>query len=555
MMALLVVVGLVVGAQGFAYGQAWARVEKGGGTGAEEAGRGVVMDEMGNSYVVGYFSGTATFGGTTLSSLGGYDIFIASYDNDLRLRWAFRAGGVKDDFGLGIALDPRGGVYITGSCSDNSDFRDSILVSPDFRKALVFLVGFTTDGNVRMARGFGSYGAGTGLAVGPSGNVYMSGYFGGGINFDNVALSATGSDAIFLASFDANGTARWGRSAGATTITGGSRRGLAVAVDKDENVYTTGWVAEATDFGDTVLYAQGIANIFLARYDGSNGTFRWLRSTGGANYDVGTGVGTDMNGNIFLTGYYQGPISFLGTDSLQNENYLSNIFVAEFAPSGALTWVRSAGGAGGDEAYGITTDNSGYSYIIGKFVGPARFNKDYAFPGDGGEDVFIAKYWPNGGLDDVGTAGGIGDDIGYAVGLGPYASAESWDVIVTGSFQESVNFDGFTRTHLESSGGSDMFVARFQWFSNDVDTPPSRAPVTITNHGGRLMIEGYADQSARATVRVVDLLGATLGKEGFIVEEGMWSHPVVVAMPSAGTYLVVVDIGNQRFHRIVQAGD
>ena len=108
---------------------------------------------------------------------------------------------------------------------------------------------------------------------------------------------------------------------------------------------------------------------------------------------------------------------------------------------------------------------------------------------------------------------------------------------------------------LESAGGNDVFVAQYYEDNLDVDIPPSRAPVTITNHGGRLMIEGYADQSARATVRVVDLLGATLGKEGFIVEEGMWSHPVVVAMPSAGTYLVVVDIGNQRFHRIVQAGD
>jgi hypothetical protein len=549
MMALLVVVGLVVGAQGFAYGQAWIHAEKGGGTGAEEAGRGVVMDEMGNSYVVGYFSGTATFGGTTLSSLGGYDIFIASYDNDLRLRWAFRAGGVKDDFGLGIALDPRGGVYITGSCSDNSDFRDSILVSPDFRKALVFLVGFTTDGNVRMARGFGSYGAGTGLAVGPSGNVYMSGYFGGGINFDNVALSATGSDAIFLASFDANGTARWGRSAGATTITGGSRRGLAVAVDKDENVYTTGWVAEATDFGDTVLYAQGIANIFLARYDGSNGTFRWLRSTGGANYDVGTGVGTDINGNIFLTGYYQGPINFLGTDSLQNENYLSNIFVAEFAPSGALTWVRSAGGAGGDEAYGIVVDEYGLASITGKFVGPARFG-DNPVPGHEGEDIFIASYAHDSFINVV-IVGGTGNDAGYALGA-QGSIAQIWRATVTGSFQSTIAFGGFM---LESAGGNDVFVAQYYEDNLDVDIPPSRTPVTITNHGGRLMIEGYADQSARATVRVVDLLGATLGKEGFIVEEGMWSHPVVVAMPSAGTYLVVVDIGNQRFHRIVQAGD
>ena len=49
---------------------AW--VTTAGGTGADMAWD-MVLDSQGNSYVTGSFSGSATFGSTTLSSIGGID--------------------------------------------------------------------------------------------------------------------------------------------------------------------------------------------------------------------------------------------------------------------------------------------------------------------------------------------------------------------------------------------------------------------------------------------------------------------------------------------------
>ena len=61
-------------------------------------GCGIAVDGSGNSYVTGFFNGTATFGQgqanqTTLTSAGSDDIFVAQYDSKGVLQWARRAGG------------------------------------------------------------------------------------------------------------------------------------------------------------------------------------------------------------------------------------------------------------------------------------------------------------------------------------------------------------------------------------------------------------------------------------------------------------------------------
>lgn len=78
----------------------------------------MVLDSQGNCYVTGMFSGTASFGDFTLSSLGNYDIFIAKLTVGGFWQWAVRAGGYSEvgleDRGNGIALDSAGNIYATG---------------------------------------------------------------------------------------------------------------------------------------------------------------------------------------------------------------------------------------------------------------------------------------------------------------------------------------------------------------------------------------------------------------------------------------------------------
>lgn len=75
--------------------------------------KGMTTDASGNIYVVGGFSGTINFGGSQATALGS-DIWFGKYTSSGSLVWAHSVGGGDDDFGMDIALDNSGNVYITG---------------------------------------------------------------------------------------------------------------------------------------------------------------------------------------------------------------------------------------------------------------------------------------------------------------------------------------------------------------------------------------------------------------------------------------------------------
>ena len=84
-----------------------------------DSGSDIAVDAFGNSYVIGSFGGTATFGGgetneTILNSVDRVDILLAKYNADGLLLWATQAGGDSVDQGFSIALDASGHSYITG---------------------------------------------------------------------------------------------------------------------------------------------------------------------------------------------------------------------------------------------------------------------------------------------------------------------------------------------------------------------------------------------------------------------------------------------------------
>jgi hypothetical protein len=55
-------------------------MQKGGSLNVDEA-YSVIVDNAGNSYATGYFTGTAIFGATSLTSFGSSDIFIVKINS------------------------------------------------------------------------------------------------------------------------------------------------------------------------------------------------------------------------------------------------------------------------------------------------------------------------------------------------------------------------------------------------------------------------------------------------------------------------------------------
>lgn len=99
-----------------------ARVGKDGAIGVLEtyggpyndAGLAVTTDASGAFYVTGYYDSTSVFGGTTVNSAGGRDVFVARFFPNGSFEWIRTAGGVFDDEGRGIAVSPSGIPYVSG---------------------------------------------------------------------------------------------------------------------------------------------------------------------------------------------------------------------------------------------------------------------------------------------------------------------------------------------------------------------------------------------------------------------------------------------------------
>ncbi|TGE22944.1 SBBP repeat-containing protein [Hymenobacter metallicola] len=86
-------------------------------------GRSLGTDAAGKIYLADSFSGTASFGATTLISNGSADIFMTRYTPQGQAEWATAMGGANYDFPTDIAIDKTAGIaYLTGSQANNQAF-------------------------------------------------------------------------------------------------------------------------------------------------------------------------------------------------------------------------------------------------------------------------------------------------------------------------------------------------------------------------------------------------------------------------------------------------
>src|SRR4051812_3012454 len=103
---------------------AWAK--KIGGLGSDQS-RDITLDANGNIYTTGAFTTTVDFDpGPGIFNLTPHgfqsDIFLSKLDASGNLVWARAFGGMNNDYGMSVAVDVFGNVYMTGSFHDSADF-------------------------------------------------------------------------------------------------------------------------------------------------------------------------------------------------------------------------------------------------------------------------------------------------------------------------------------------------------------------------------------------------------------------------------------------------
>ncbi|MFM2017648.1 MAG: hypothetical protein RL007_1304, partial [Bacteroidota bacterium] len=472
-----------VNAQSFAWAGSF-------GSGSNEEGRGIAVDASGNVYSTGSFTGSGDFdpgpGTLTLTSAGSTDVFISKLDASGNHVWAVRMGGTGPQAATDIALDNAGNIYIIGNFNNSIDMDPGpgVVNITSLGAQDVFIGKYDPSGNHIWSKRFGSisHEAITSITIDASGNVLTCGSFAGTTDFDPGAgtanQTATSTSDGYISKLDANGNYVWAKQ----IPLGGSNTASAIVCDAAGTIYLTGYYEGTVDFdpgaGSYPITSAGLIDIFTLKLL-SNGDFNWAGSMGSSTAaDYGRSIAIDANGDVVVTGEFQGTADLDPTVGVYNLTSLGvkDIFVSKFTPSTAsFVWAVHIGDVNNEIGYGVAIDAGGTIYITGNFIGTVDFD-----PGAGNatvssngnqRDCFILKLDAAGNYIWSGTYGSasLGDDA-YAI----YIDAAT-NIYTTGYYQGTVDFDpGSGTADLTSGGQTDAYVLKI------LQCSPPAAPANTT---------------------------------------------------------------------------
>ena len=436
----------------------WQWAKSATGANAED-GNCIATDANGNVYAAGYFySPTLVFGTYTLTNSGNYDFYIVKYDASGNILWAKSGGGLNDEVGLGIATDANGNVYATGYFYSATATFGTYTLT-NAGVGDMFIVKYDGMGNEVWAKNFG------------------------GTNDENAnAISINSAGDVFVSGYFRSASVTFGtytltnsgsddvfiakldllgNAIWAKSITGtGSDVGNGIASDANGNVFVTGFYNSPSLIVDTyTLTNAGVSDIFLAKYDGL-GNVAWANSYGGIYNDKGYALATDQNGNVFLTATYFSSTITVSTYTLTNAgNY--DFMVVKHNGSGAVVWAKSEGGFLDDNAYGIATDIGGNVYVTGHMHSAAIVLGTYTLSNAGTGDFYVVQYNAAGNINWALNAGGFSDDGSSAI-----ATDAAGNIFVAGYYiSAAMPFSAIT---LTNTGSNDMFVAKLGSTITDV---------------------------------------------------------------------------------------
>lgn len=444
----------------------------------------VKTDNDGHIYVAGEFSGKADFktGESSLSieSQGYEDAFFSKYNSMGQLIWVKTIGGRYNAVCNDMVLDNQSNIYMTGRFTGKVDFdasegnyelesnsgADIYIAKYDSSGAFLWAVRIGGDGLFNDADD-----EGTSITIDNDGNILVTGWFQGTVDFNpgaGVHSLSTARVSCFILKLSANGEFIWAEKINSPD---GGVEGHTIKTDTENNVYVSGLFRAATDFnpgeGSAVLEPVENYAAFLVKLD-KNANFRWAIQPGGyainTNLDKKRPFEIDSEGNIILAFDFRNTVDFNPKDEetlLTSNGNFTDVFIQKLDSLGNLLWVKQIGGPDYDALGNLHVDKNNNIYITGYYTGTVDFDPgtstyELTAGNEWNIGLYLAKYSPAGSLVWAHPVNWTENDGTYSYGYGKDITTDmAGNVISVGKFGGKYNFNANGIPHVISSADSE----------------------------------------------------------------------------------------------------
>ncbi len=325
----------------------WVRRHNGVANGFDRA-EALVVEKNGNVYVTG---------------VSYNDFFTIKYDPEGNELWTAHYNGPGEDWATAITIDEKGNIYVIGASQRNYAGGACSDVFFDY-----LTVKYDSNGNQlwasRYNHGIDNINYAYNVAVDYNGNVYVSGH-------SDVCYSR--ATEWITVKYDSGGNQIWVQpyNSWLESTTGGPG---AMKLDASGNLYITGasYAAQTSRDYTTIKYNPIGNQMWTASYHEFDPSRDWALA-----------MDLDLAGNVYITGYSNGP----GSDK--------DIATIKYDSGGNQIWARRYNGPANwtDWGRGIYVDPSGNVYVGGWSTGNGTSTDFVVIKYDSaGNELWVARY-------------------------------------------------------------------------------------------------------------------------------------------------------------------
>lgn len=389
--------------------------------------------------------------------------------------------------GVAVTIDKNSNFLTTGYYDDTTDFdpREGCDYQ-DIRRTKgnndIFLTKFNSNGSYAWTYTVGGTGDDrpSDVITDSLGNIYVTGYFSGSVDFDPTdtveTYTASGTNDTFITKIGSDGTYEW------TYVVSGdnSDQSTSIAIDRQNNLYITGFhISTAVDFdgsdSEVIIPAKGSMDTYILKIT-SNKQYVWAKTLGGTDYNIDSSdIAVDDEGNVFVTGGFSNPFGLShpmdfdyssGEDLHQSNSNTSDIFLTKIGTNGDYRWSTTWGNDDAEKGMALTTDSNNIIYLSGYYNSALTINST-TLAAHGSTDTFLIKVLPD-------------KSVSWAMGFGGTASDYPENVLldsnntlyISGGMGNTVDFDPGEESDIKGIEGNSnqIFLTGVKTDMSYVDT-------------------------------------------------------------------------------------